>query len=88
MFGDGNPDDVIIRFEPGLNRAIDFARGDDLLRIEKGKSVKLTDRGSSIAQQIDRNEDCMVEERKFLEEVKPFVLEKHIKALLRWEMSP
>jgi len=86
--GDGNPDDVIIRFEPGLNRAIDFARGDDLLRIEKGKSVKLTDRGSSIAQQIDRNEDCMVEERKFLEEVKPFVLEKHIKALLRWEMSP
>jgi len=85
--GKGNPDDVIIRFEPGLNRAIDFARGDGLLRIEKGKSVKLTDHGSSIAQQIDRDEDCMVEERKFLEEVKPFVFEKHIKALLSWEVS-
>ena len=76
---------MIIRFEPGLNRAIDFARGDGLLRIEKGKCVKLTDRGSSIAQQIDCDEDCMVDERKFLKEVKPFVLEKHIKALLNWE---
>ncbi len=53
--------------------------------MENGKCVKLTDRGSSIAQQIDRIEDCMAEERKFLEEVKPFVLEKHIKALLNWE---
>lgn len=85
--GEGNPDDVIIRFEPGLNRAIDFVRGEGLVKIENGKRVKLTDRGSSIAQQIDRIEDCMAEERKFLEEVKPFVMEKYIKALLSWEMS-
>jgi len=76
---------VIIRFEPGLNRAIDFVRGEGLVKMENGKCVKLTDRGSSIAQQIYRIEDCMAEERKFLEEVKPFVLEKHIKALLNWE---
>ena len=85
--GNGNPDDVIIRFEPGLNYAIDFARGDGLIKIEKGKRVKLTDHGSSIAQQIDRNRDCMVEERRFFEEVKLFVLEKDIKTLLNWEMS-
>ncbi len=76
---------MIIRFEPGLNRAIDFVRGEGLVKMENGKRVKLTNRGSSIAQQIDRIEDCMAEERKFLEEVKPFVLEKHIKALLNWE---
>jgi len=85
--GEGNPDDVIIRFEPGLNRAIDFVRGEGLVKIENGKRVKLTDRGSNIAQQIDRNRDCMVEERRFFEEVKLFVLEKDIKILLNWEMS-
>lgn len=85
--GKGNLDDVIIRFEPGLNRAIDFARGEGLVKMENGIRVKLTNRGSSITQQIDRIEDCMAEERKFLEEVKPFVLENHIKALLSWEMS-
>ena len=84
--GESNPDDVFIRFEPGLNRAIDFTRGEGLLKMENGKRVKLTDHGSSIAQQIDSSGDCMAEERKFLEEVKPFVLEKHIKYLLNWEV--
>jgi hypothetical protein len=84
--GEGNPDDVVIRFEPELNRAIDFTRGAGLVEIKNGNRVKLTDHGSSIAQQIDRSGDCMAEERKFLEGVKPFVLEKHIKALLNWEV--
>ena len=85
--GEGNPDDVIIRFEPGLNRAIDFARGEGLVKIKNGTRVELTDHGSNIAQQINRNENFMVDERKFLDDVKSFVLEKDIKTLLSWGMS-
>ena len=84
--GEANPEDVIIRFEPGLNLAIDFARGEGLIKIEKGKKVELTDRGSNIAQQIDSDKDCLVEERKFLADVKPFVYEKNIGNLLNWEV--
>lgn len=85
--GRGSPEDVIIRFEPGLNLAIDFARGEGLIKIEKADKIKLTDYGLNIALQIDIINDGFVDERNFLMEVKPFVNENNIKNLLSWEVS-
>src|SRR5687768_178179 len=43
--GHAKKDEIIPRIEPSLNRALNFARGQGLLEIEKGKNIKLTAAG-------------------------------------------
>jgi hypothetical protein len=83
------PHDVVIRFEPGIVRAIDFAKGYQFIKMEYGKptGIILTDKGLEIARKIDSFNDCFVKEREFLRKIGPHVLEKDISALLNWEIS-
>src|ERR1043166_4577806 len=43
--GERPPADLVVRVEPWLNRALAFAKGSNLIELEKGKSAKLTDAG-------------------------------------------
>lgn len=67
--GAGDPDTAIVRFEPALNRAIDLARGERLVLRESGDRVQLTPLGVLFINEIEKSDDCLVEERNFLRRV-------------------
>lgn len=67
--GDISPDTIIVRIEPSLNRAIDFARGEGLLEYVTGNRVQLTPQGMIAVNRLLENENLFLEERLFLEEL-------------------
>lgn len=67
--GSISPDEIIIRFEPSLSRALDFARGEGLLEFIAGKRVQLTLQGLNAAEELLRNQNILVEEKNFLREI-------------------
>ena len=52
LSGEYRPAEVSVRVEPSLNRAVAFAHALKLLKIDKGTSVSLTDRGLKMAEAI------------------------------------
>jgi hypothetical protein len=77
-------DEVIPRVEPSLNRAIDLARGEGLVSIDDGKNLALSASGLKAAEEINGSDDCLVEEKAFLSEIKTFANETNITGLLSW----
>jgi hypothetical protein len=80
-------DEIIPRIEPSLNRALNFARGQGLLEIEKGKNIKLTGAGLGAAQKLDEEAECLTAEREFLKAVKSFSTESNIEDLFTWNLT-
>lgn len=64
-----SPDTIIVRIEPSLNRAIDFARGEGLLEFVKGNRVQLTPQGMMGANNLLEQDGIFLRERAFLEEL-------------------
>lgn len=60
------PDLLIVRVEPSLNRAIEFAHGEGLIERRTGNKIQLTARGIHVADQLFERDDLLVEEKKFL----------------------
>lgn len=84
MDGTIGPEDVIVRYEPGLDRALRLAAAEGLAAIVKTNELQLTPKGSAAAQQIE-GADCLQSEKQFLKEVGSQASEKRMKALLRLE---
>jgi hypothetical protein len=84
--GDGRKDDIIPRVEPSLIRAINLARGEGLIEVEKGKNLKLTPRGVNTAKQLGDAQDCMVVEKEFLRAVGKFTTESNVESLFTWNL--
>jgi hypothetical protein len=87
MGGTAAQDEIIPRVEPSLNRAFDFALGEGLLTVENGKSLALSEKGLTAAEEIDGASDCLEIEKLFLRKVKSFVSERNIDALLTWRLT-
>jgi hypothetical protein len=82
--GLARPDDVIIRFEPSLDRAVGFAVAEGLVQFEDGRKLSMTDRGRRLAAEIDKS-DVLQQEKFFLDEVRAKATETRIESLLNWE---
>jgi hypothetical protein len=82
-----NKDQLVPRIEPSLNRAVDFALAEELIRIENAKNLKLTSKGYEAAQQIDEAIDCLTEEKSFLKAMARFFTERNIDDLLNWNLT-
>jgi hypothetical protein len=82
--GEARPDDLNIRIEPSLNRAIDFAVGERLTEWINGNRLKLTDRGVTLLKAIKGGGDCMAVELHFLKHIKSAASEKSLGALFSW----
>jgi Mn-dependent DtxR family transcriptional regulator len=78
---------VIPRIEPGLNRAVNFARGEGLVEVEKGKNLRLTPSGLGAAKEIDEAKECLEAEKEFLRSVKQYTSEMKIEDLFIWKVS-
>jgi len=77
-------DEIIPRVEPSLNRAIDLARGEGLMTIDGGKNLLLSSTGLLAAEEINRSTECLMEDKRFLAEIKAFANETNIDGLLSW----
>lgn len=79
------PADVSVRVEPSLNRAVAFACALKLVRVDRGTSISLTDKGIKVANEILDEQESFVNEKKFLKEVVPYMTDKLMQRVWRLE---
>lgn len=69
------PDSLIVRFDPALNRAIDFAIGEGLVQRFAGSRIELTREGDALASDIIKNEELYPAEKSFVDKIRQQVTE-------------
>jgi hypothetical protein len=57
---------LTIRFDPSVNRAIDFGIAEGIFILDKSKNIQLTDRGLEFARKIMRDDEIFSEEKQFM----------------------
>lgn len=72
---------LIVRVEPSLNRAVDLAIGEGLIRRVNGNRYELTPAGVARADTLVETEDCLDEEKAFVEQVGRRVTESLVNEL-------
>lgn len=83
--GQNLPDEVLVRYDPALNRAIDLARGLGLVDRVTGNRVKITQPGIRLADDIDATPNILAEERTFLSNLRGRATEAIVDKLVRGE---
>jgi hypothetical protein len=63
------PDTLLVRIEPSLNRAVDLAIGEGLIRRRAGDRLELTTDGEALATEIERNPSLYEPERRYMSEI-------------------
>lgn len=84
--GEPQTEDVIVRFDPAFNRALDFAVGERITALEKkstGLVIELLPAGKKMAEEIEKHDDCLNEEKAFFDTIKKIPQDK-IEQLLEW----
>ena len=61
--GDLSPDSLIVRFDPAVNRAIDFAIGEGVMARVDGSRIELTALGKQFAREIFDDTNIYVSEK-------------------------
>jgi len=64
-----SPDTIIVRIEPSLNRALDYANGEGLIEFISGKNVHLTPQGKVTAHRLMTKDDLLTCEKNFFREI-------------------
>jgi hypothetical protein len=75
------PGTVVVRIEPSLNRAVDLANGEGLVRRVHGNRIELTARGQNEAAKIMKHAGIFESERAYLKRVGKRVTEKLVTEL-------
>jgi hypothetical protein len=65
----------MVRFDPALNRAIDFALGEGLVQRIAGSRIELTGNGDALASDILKDEALYPAEKSFVDEIRQQVTE-------------
>jgi hypothetical protein len=65
-----------VRFEPFLNRAVDFAIGEGLVVRSGGSRIELTAKGRHLAEELEAEKSAFVTEKTFIETIRQSVTEK------------
>lgn len=82
--------DIPVRFDPALNRALDFSRAEALLYIEEkttGSIVRLLPKGEELAKGLYREPDCLETEKAFFNLLRGKLSEEKVAELLTWETT-
>lgn len=70
-----SPDQLIVRFDPACNRAIDFAIGEGQLKRVDGSRIELTESGKALADEISKDSELYVTEKRLTGAIKQKVSE-------------
>lgn len=73
--GQLSPDQLIVRFDPAFNRAIDFAIGEGLVKRVDGSRIELAEQGKVFAEVISKNSEVYVIEKELIGAIKQKVSE-------------
>jgi len=65
-----SPDQLIVRFDPAFNRAIDFAIGERLVQRVDGSRIELAEPGKAFAEVISADPVVYVTEKKLIGTIK------------------
>jgi hypothetical protein len=74
-------DQLLVRIEPSLNRAVDLAAGEGLLERPGGDHLALTPKGINLADEIDRSDGLYEIEKELIAAIGSKVTEKLCKGL-------
>lgn len=83
--GELNPANVIVRFDPFLDRALDFAIGYGLIARDGGKTVHLTASGRALANELVLEDSILKSEKKMLGDLGKSVSEALINRMFGWK---
>jgi len=75
---------VIVRFDPFLDRAVDFAIGENLLAHRGGKAVELTPSGRQLAAELENATSLFEAEKQFILSVRRNVTENLVDQMFKW----
>lgn len=76
--GTVSPDDVLVRYDPGLDRAVDVALGENLVDRVQGDKIQLTAKGHSAAKFFIGIPDFLSEEQEFMNTICRQLTEKRL----------
>ena len=76
------PGTFVIRFEPSLNRALEYALADGFIAQQVNGTYKLIDRGKVLVKEIQNDDAIFRYEKKVLEEIQCDLTEEKIKSLM------
>lgn len=79
--GEVAPDTILVRIEPALNRAVDFAEGEGLLRKLSAGRVELTGDGKEFADEISKDPIVLGYEKAFMDHLRFEVTEDFVKGM-------
>lgn len=81
--GSRRPQDLLVRLEPSLNRAIDFALGEGLVTLRQGDRIEIAARGTDTLREVDALPDLFRNEKEFLSHVGLRITETWVQAVMR-----
>lgn len=81
--GNSPLDALIVRVEPSLNRAVDFAIGEGLVERLSKSRLQLTATGIVLADEIDRQEDLFATEKQFVAAIGKNITESLVSDIFR-----
>lgn len=80
--------DFIVRFDPSINRALEYALGDGLIAQQINGSYKLLEKGRMLVEHILQKDDLLINEKKMLKEISVDLTEELIKEISeRWNYT-
>ncbi len=79
------PEALVVRFDPFLNRAIDFAIGESLLSRASGGKVALSAKGKELSEEIYSDKSIYIAERESIEKIGQKVTEGLVDRMFGWE---
>jgi hypothetical protein len=79
-----SPDSLIVRFEPFLVQAVDFAIGEGLVRREGGAKIELTALGLKLAEELEGAESTFDVEKRFMAVIRTKVSEDLVNKMFGW----
>ena len=82
--GDLRPDEAIVRFDPVVERALQFAIGEAVVFVS-GDVVFLTDKGQEFVKRLMKQKDCMIAEKQFLSAVGRKLTQLQVESFLATE---
>jgi hypothetical protein len=79
-----SPDSLVIRFEPFLLQAVDYAVGERLIRRKGGGTIELTEAGLRLADEIDGDDSAFTAEKAVMTAIRTRVTENLVKQMFGW----
>lgn len=82
-----SPDSLLVRFEPFLLQAVDYAVGEGLVRRADGGTIELMEPGKKLADELDADEAAFAAEKNVMESIRTRITESLVRQMFGWRQD-